>query len=327
MKAHDIAQLLESFGFQHLTPQNIEGSNFTFKFGTHDYRYLVKTFGEPTIAGKGKVAVFEIPSYGRLGVSPTNSMVRLAYKGNHAQLERDDSHLAKLETNKALQLLFAKAQTGRMHRLKYLEEAIAFFNRTKFYGKLPKIKIMCTVATPKIRGIDGGTRAFFAPAGAKSYLWFRDGLFNADEHFVNEIIVHEMCHQATYVDLGYVEQDEQGHGPKWQAWMRKVGLDPRRFDPTESQAYKDRVTQNLEEEELTLQYGARTPKSFFQKKKPAPEFEGPGVEYAFVYKGRACVGHFKQVGSKYHFKGVAPNGKTFNWVLAKWMSNFTWENK
>lgn len=327
MKVHDIVHLLESFGFQRLTPQNIDGSTFTFKFGEHDYRYLVRTFGEPTIAGKGKVAVFEIPSYGRLGVSPTNSMVRLAYKGNHVQVEHDDSHLAKLETNKALQLLFAKAQTGRMYRLKYLEESIAFFGRVKFYGKLPKIKIMCSVATPKIRGINEGTRAFFAPAGAKSYFWFRDGLFNANEHFVNEIIVHEMCHQAVYVDLGYVESELNGHGPKWQAWMVKVGLDPRRLDPTDDFTYKDTVTQNLEEEELVKTYGPRTPLSFFKNFVPVPQPpKDLSGEFVLVNQGRAFTGTMSKVGSKYQFKGVGPNKRMFTWLLPRWYSK-VWKHK
>lgn len=329
MKINDIIALLEGFGFRDLAPQKIEDKTFTFKFGDHDYRGMVKTFGQPSVAGGGKVAVFEIPGYGRLGVSPSNRMVRLAYKGNHAAgVRTDDGHLAKLETTPALNLLFAKAQANKAARIRYIEQAMAFFNRTKFHGKLPVLKVQCSAVPPKLRGINNHTRAFFAPRGASSYFWFQIDLFNASEHFVNEIIVHEQCHQAVYVDLGHTELEEQGHGPKWQAWMRKVGLDPRRFDPTDNLTYKDTVTQNLEEEDRTIKYGPQTPAAFFKKLTPATEPPRDfSEEFVFSYLGRAFVGKFKKKGAKYEFTGVGPNRKTIALLMTTWRPTQTWKSK
>lgn len=52
-----------------------------------------------------------------------------------------------------------------------------------------------------------------------------------------EIFLHEMAHAATSEiskDYSYVLQ---GHGPTWQGWMRKIGLDPKRFDENDNYVY------------------------------------------------------------------------------------------
>jgi hypothetical protein len=324
MQVTDVVKLLEGYGFLHLSPISVEKNVFTLKFGSHKYPLLVKAFGKPAVAGGGKVAVFTFPGYGRLGVSPSNSIVRLIYEGNHAKIEHHDAHLAKLDIPPELRTLFLKAQVTPRFRLRYLEDAFTFFNRDRFHGRLPKTKITMSATHPRLPGISQGTRAFFVASGAKSYYWFRERLFNASVDFVNEVVVHEMCHQMTYLDLGYVETEENGHGPVWQRWMRKVGLDPRRFDPTEDYAYMDSVEKGEQEEDLTRQFGPRTPVSFFSKLEPASQFMGNAHQYVLKTKGRAFIGTFTKKGTSFVFKGVGPNKKRTQWVLKRWMPNSIW---
>lgn len=329
MQVRDVIKLLEGFGFSGLSPTKVDGNTTTLKFAYYKHNYLTKTFGVPSLVQSGKVAVFEIPGYGRLGVSPSASVVRLIYSGKHRdETESLDTHLAKVPTNPALKLLFAKAQASPALRLKYVEQALAFFNKDRFHGRMPKIKVLVSASPPKGVKQDSKTRAFFMSSVKNPYFWFRDGLFNAQEDFVNEIILHEQCHQAVFVDLGKVETVDRGHGPAWKAWMVKVGLDPRRYDPTEDYTYLTKQEQVLEDEKYTALYGPRTPPSTFKSLRPAPKYDPDVDAYILLYEGRAFTGTISKVGNRFLFKCLPPNRKkVLTFKLAQWPEGKIWYDK
>ena len=68
-------------------------------------------------------------------------------------------------------------------------------------------------------------------------LAFAPKLFNAPLDIFLETFLHEMCHQAVS-EIDKVEDNTAGgHGPNWVAWMRKVGLDPRRYNNNDPALY------------------------------------------------------------------------------------------
>ena len=55
------------------------------------------------------------------------------------------------------------------------------------------------------------------------------------EFVANGLVVHN-CHQAVWTLDHYLSKNAaDGHGTNWARWMRHVGLDPRRFDPTDGE--------------------------------------------------------------------------------------------
>lgn len=126
-----------------------------------------------------------------------------------------------------------------------------------------------------------------------------------DHEFVaNGIVIHN-CHQATSCLDKVNDPSEGGHGREWQAWMRKVGLDPRRFDPTEETVYQDKVTQAISEDKLNRAYGPRTPVAEYKNRE---KVEIPtSLEVLVEIHGRLMRGKFKKVRGGYQFNCTAPN--------------------
>lgn len=79
----------------------------------------------------------------------------------------------------------------------------------------------------------------------------------ADHEFVaNGLLIHN-CHQAvTQIDK-YRGFEEQGHGSHWKAWMVRVGLDPRRFDPQPNSTYMSPTEKREHEDKLAQQKKAQ----------------------------------------------------------------------
>lgn len=115
-------------------------------------------------------------------------------------------------------------------------------NKQKFDGRLRPIKKFLVIP-PKGRM---GLRAFWHPY--YRLIVFTTLVFKSRWDKFHEIYLHEMCHQAV-TDLDYngkaVALAEGGHGPEWQAWMHKVGLEPKRYDDS---TFKEYMTE--EEREL-----------------------------------------------------------------------------
>lgn len=308
MQPSDISALLKNFGFTELSLVKVDGKLFTFKFGSCNLKKLNTMFGTPSIAGGGKVAVFEVPEYGKLGVSPMNTMVRLSYTGTHQKREYNDTHLGQHETTPELSLMYEKAKVNPTQKVKFITALWEYFNKEKFQGRLPEPRLL-TSAKPPVDGASKNARGLFIYDTKKMYgpgtLWISDRIFNAKEAFINEVVLHEMCHQATSCLDKVNDPSEGGHGREWQAWMRKVGLDPRRFDPTEETVYQDKVTQAISEDKLNRAYGPRTPVAEYKNRE---KVEIPtSLEVLVEIHGRLMRGKFKKVRGGYQFNCTAPN--------------------
>ena len=132
----------------------------------------------------------------------------------------------------------------------------------------------------------------------------------------NGLVVHN-CHEADWeLDLNK-DPDEAGHGKNWQKWMTKVGLDPRRFDPTDDIEYmgsRERIAKEAEYEK----YGKRVSPDFFknltQVVKPSV-----GQRVIFEYHGRVIKGIYNgKKGTKHSITGQGSNtngGRDAIWSL------------
>ena len=316
MQQSDIAKLLTAYGFRNPLLVKMETNNYTYKFDSYDYKKLLNTFGTPSVAGGGKVAVFQVPSVGKLGVSPSSNMVRVIYSGSHSSLSVRDTHLGQKATTPELALLYERAKTSPQSRVSFATKLWEYFNETKFAGRLPKPKILVSAKPPIKSALLGKTPrgcyihdANFGPGT----LWLADFLFNAREAFFNEIMLHEQCHQAVACLDRSRDLEEGGHGPKWKAWMKKVGLDPRRYDPTDNYVYKDAAAGAMEEEKLTRDYGPRQKLSYFKSLTKVDQVYGR--EVIWEYRGRALTGVFKKVGRKIRFDGHAAGNKRVSFVM------------
>ena len=113
------------------------------------------------------------------------------------------------------------------------------FNKQKFGSQLrePAFGLMRNTGS-RMR-----VRAYWAPS--KRLINVNPQLFNADADTFLEIFLHEICHQATSEISKDYSRELQGHGPTWQAWMRKVGLNPNRYDHRSNSEYADEQTKKI----------------------------------------------------------------------------------
>jgi hypothetical protein len=129
--------------------------------------------------------------------------------------------------------------------LRYIEEHWAYFNRTRFEGKLrkPKFAFLKDLDAMRMR-----LRGRFGPPSRTKYedpgtLELSPNLFNAPhEGWINRTLIHEMCHQAVWEIDGIDAWDDEykhgkGHGPRWMQWMRHAHLPASRFDDTKNEMY------------------------------------------------------------------------------------------
>lgn len=300
MKPQDMVIVLEKYGFQGLKLVKAEEKSATFKYGDFNERMLRKNFGEPTITANKKVMVFAVPEIGRIGVSPSNNVLRFIVDNSVEKAETSTKHLGKVDIPEAYLTALEKAKVSPVLRIKWMAKMWEYFNEHKFGGRMGIPKF---VVGPKFPGHPATTRGVYAGGVAHTpgRLFLADFLFNARPAFIMEVFLHEMCHQAVWnLDKSY-DRSENGHGPAWQHWMTKVGLDPRRFDPTDDTEYMSTQEARQEEAKLLKTYGPRTPDSFWAGLHKAPR--GYSGQVAYSYKGRACIGYMARQGSKWvlHF--------------------------
>jgi hypothetical protein len=135
-------------------------------------------------------------------------------------------------------------------------------------------------------------------------------MFNARPPFFYEILLHEMCHLAVWNISKDSDNSEAGHGPTWKNWMVKVGLDPRRFDPTDDTEMQVGPEKHAKEAELTKKYGkAATLKELAELTKVA-SYKGTAEDVYHYYAGRL----FKGSAHGKVFMGKGPNGKPVSWT-------------
>jgi len=153
---------------------------------------------------------------------------------NPGSKENDDSQVPVTHIPEQLQKMYRFCQTNddRTYRLSFNKRLWDFLNETKFGGKMkqPYLGLLKMQAAGKMR-----LRGYWM--AMRRQLSVSPRLYNASQNFFVEIFLHEMCHQAVSEIDRVVDRTAQGHGPNWITWMRKVGLNPRRFDPNDNSTY------------------------------------------------------------------------------------------
>lgn len=119
--------------------------------------------------------------------------------------------------------LFLSALDSKQDMVRYINHVWHKANAEFFQNKLvpPHFKI----------GKDAGAKlknlGMWYPM--QRVLLIRPRCFNNVEGHAVGIILHEMCHQAAHEIHFAAEPKQGGHGPVWQAMMRKCGLTPSRY--------------------------------------------------------------------------------------------------
>lgn len=134
------------------------------------------------------------------------------------------------------------------------------------------------------------------------------------EFTANGILIHN-CHQAVWeIDHYHSKNAADGHGQHWAHWMTHVGLDPRRFDPTDAAEYQDTATRTQAESELDVRYGLRKAPAYFRGLKKMGPPKSP-TNAIFEFKGRALPGTILPTVNPrgYSFEWAAGKGKTLTW--------------
>jgi hypothetical protein len=308
MKQTDIVTMLSQYGFTGLHLVSHEGKTTTYKFASYKKAVLDKELGSPSVAGGGKVAVYHVGKTAKFGVSPANSMVRVIVLVEDSK-KADDRHLGNLTTTPELSRAFLQAQVKPSLRLAYCKHLWAYLNKEKFHvAALPMPKFAVGDSFPKMknaRGVYTGGNNFTAGT-----IWMANYMFNAREPFFLEVFLHEMCHQAAWCISKETDKSEQGHGDTWKKWMVKVGLDPRRYDPTDDVEYKSGSAAIREESKLDEAYGPRATPKELKALKPTTNLG----KCCIVSQGRIFKGGVLANGK---FQGIAPNGREFHFVSKK----------
>lgn len=148
--------------------------------------------------------------------------------------ENDDSHVPVTVIPPDLEKMYGycKNMTDASYRLKFNAKLWHYLNTNKFSGRMtaPSFRLLKNVKASSFR-----MRGCWYPV--KRSLEIAPRLYNAHQNFFVEVFLHEMCHQAVSEIDKVHDRAEGGHGPHWKAWMRKVGLNPSRFDPNDNSTY------------------------------------------------------------------------------------------
>jgi hypothetical protein len=303
----DIVALLKSLGFTSLKLKKYEDKSSTYAFGDYNPSHLKKTLGDFTLASNGKVAVYSIPKVAKLGVSPLNSLVRFLDQTSDTSPVASDKHLGKVKVTPALSKAFMQAAVDPSLRVAYCKKLFEYFNKEKFHGNLPTPVFL--VSDKSLSNIKDARGVYFGgPAFGAGKVWMASFMFNAREPFFLEVFLHELCHAAAWTISRSTDRSERGHGPVWQDWMRRVGLDPRRYDPTDSVEYKTSQEIIQKESQLAVKYGPRSKLAHVEALVPETPFKD-GDRVAYVWEGRIFTGAFENkckvfVGVR---EDIAPN--------------------
>lgn len=299
MRQQDIVSLLNSYGFSgiHLVKQ--EGNASTYKYFECDLDRLKSDLGTPSKASGGKVFVFSTPA-GKVGVTDTH--VRFI-DVTEDTAKVSDKHLSKVPIPANLQTAFLQAAVNPRLHVPFCKKLFEYLNTSKFDDKLPTPKFLVSEKhkIKNARGVYSG-----GPHFGPGTIWMASFMFNARMPFFVEVFLHEMCHMAAWCISHSTDHSQQGHGPVWQEWMRNVGLDPRRFDPTDDSEYKLGQEQAIKEAQLTPKYGPRNSIEEIESLEPVKAPDGTRV--SIVYQGRIFTGKI----TKKFFDGTrTANSKTY----------------
>lgn len=327
LKQPEIAQLLKTYGFEGLRLVDHKDKTSTYKFKDFDKKFLDNTFGSPAVTSNGKVAVYSIPAVGKIGVSPSNSMVRLKDETSGDRAGSATHHLANVKVPPAYEKAYLQAQVNPSVRVKFCQKLFEYFNTDRFDSKLETPKFSVSEKNPPgtkktTRGAHTGGRNF-----APGTVWMASFMFNARSVFFYEVFLHELCHLAAWNITKSADFSHNGHGPTWQMWMKKVGLDARRFDPTDDTEYQIGPEKYAKEAERSEKYGSPATEQELAQFERYKGYTGAKLENAYlITDGRIFFGDAYEK----EFVGRSnSNGKMFSWKFktVKSLANYLYRKK
>ena len=127
------------------------------------------------------------------------------------------------------EILFKKlTKDNKSEIIQYATQQWHKWNKKFFKNKLP----FGSIYVQKDTGPD--VRRLGVYSGKFNRIGLNRRLVLAGEEKFNEVLLHEMCHQAT-IQIDKVYKDH--HGPTWASWMRKCKLPPNRLSTSPTNAY------------------------------------------------------------------------------------------
>lgn len=127
------------------------------------------------------------------------------------------------------------AGNSRMAMYDFMKKIWHYWNVHKFQNQMQEP----TLGFLKDTGVRMRKRGLWRHGGypVVRELLITPRLFNARFDVFAEVFLHEMCHQAVSEIDKVRETANKGHGPRWAGWMRKVGLEPNRYDKNDNVEY------------------------------------------------------------------------------------------
>lgn len=307
MKQPELVAMLKNYGFTGLHLLDHSDRTSTYSFVDFDRKMLERMIGEPSVTSNGKVLVYKLPSVGRMGVSPAVSRVRVKDETTNTGHSAPTHHLANVEVPAAIEKAYMQAQANPGVRIAFCKKLFDHFNKEKFKGDLPTPALLVSDKAPGAGGSSLGKNVRGVYYSGRNYdagrLWMASCMFNARPVFFYEVFLHEMCHLAAWTISRSTDRSEAGHGPVWQDWMKKVGLDPRRFDPTDDYAeYKLGPEKYAKDAERTQKYGPAPSDQELAQYEKYKGYTGKPLQHIYLlYEGRLFFG----TAQKSTFQGVS----------------------
>ena len=147
-------------------------------------------------------------------------------------VKKNENGVPIVMVSPATKTAYAKAQDGTVAmRDAFMVNLWKELNDSKFQSamNLPNIRFL--------KDMGAKSRRYGQWSAGRNQLAFAPKIFNAPIELFLEVFLHEMCHQAvSHIDK-VVDHTAGGHGPNWVAWMRRVGLDPKRYNTNDPALY------------------------------------------------------------------------------------------
>ena len=309
MKPYKVAELLKSYGFQNLKAlkSQVVGDKIHNIFSFDDINLrLFSVLGEASRTPDGVLV------YGRgtnFVVGIKNDKVKVITKNEEEDYDDESlTHLEKLMPQKLTNywsMLVTDSQ-----RAKFTVECWKIFNKEKFSNRLD-LPVILVAAKHQAKNMATALGVFtHYSSGGGMQLFISTRTFKKSFSMYLEVLLHEMCHQATATISNL---PDNAHGEVWQHWMTKVGLDPKRFSYKD---FDDNSTESLEKESDMIRIqGPKDSVSLIKKLVPL-KHTPTGKKVAINMNQRIWVGVFSKAGSKYVFQGYKYSNpslrRTFN---------------
>lgn len=239
LDADSITEQLTKLGFKSLTLYGTpSASKVRFMYSSYSVPTVNEELGSPAIQSLNeKSYVFNKTQ--TLVLNLSHKTVTVLNEALRVPTNDDEiSPNAKLPSD--LADMYANCGSDTASRRRLLTKVWLYYNKHLFQSKMTKPDFNIMAKTEKA--------ANFAVRGrwwaSKRLLEMSVRTFNATETIFCEVLIHEMCHQAVSEIDRTVDTENQGHGPKWKAWMHRVGQVPSQYDKYDNMEYMDTEEKN-----------------------------------------------------------------------------------